>query len=95
MSKVKLGHMAEYSGIVEKEILPLLKKNDVELVGVFNSGVGGASNELTIILGYKDYGHIQAVFADPELKKIQQEKFQSIRVLTSKVLIPTSYSPLK
>ena len=95
VSTVELGHMAEYSAIIEKEILPMLKKHDVELVGAFNSGVGGASNELTLILGYKDYAHIQQVFQDACLQKIQREKFASIRVLRSKLLIPTAYSPLK
>ena len=95
VAKVELGHMAEYTAIIEKEIVPLLKKNDVELVGVFNSGVGGASNELTMLLGYRDYAHVQQTFQDPEVQKIQKEKFQTIRVLNTKMLIPTAFSPLK
>ena len=92
---VQPGHGAEYSGIIENEILPILKKHDVEFVGAFRSGIGGPSNQLVLLMGYKDLAHFQTAHADPDVKKIQAEKFSKIRVIHSRVLIPTSYSPLR
>lgn len=91
---VQLGHATEYADIIEKEILPILKKHNVEFVGAFRNGIGGPSNQLTLLMGYTDLAHLQAAHADPDLQKIQAEKFSKIRVLHSRVLIPTSFSPL-
>lgn len=91
---VQLGHEAEYSDIIEKEILPILKKHGVELVGAFRSSIGGPSNQFILMMGYTDLAHLQAAHADPDLQKIQAEKFSKIRVLNSRVLIPESFSPL-
>jgi hypothetical protein len=74
--------------------LPILKKHDVELVGAFRSGIGGPSNQFILMMGYTDLAHIQTAHADPDLQKIQAEKFTKIRVLNSRVLIPESFSPL-
>jgi hypothetical protein len=91
---VQLGHGTEYNDMIEKEILPILKKHDVELIGAFRSGIGGPSNQSVLLMGYRDLAHLQAAHADPDLQKIQAEKFSQIRVLNSRVLIPTSFSPL-
>ena len=91
---VQPGHGAEYASIVEKDILPIFKKHDIELIGAFNSAIGGSSNQMVLLVGYKDFAHLQTAHGDPDLKKIQSEKFESIRVLHSRVLIPTSFSPL-
>ena len=92
---VQLGHTAEYNEIVEKEILPLLKKHGVELIGAFGNSLGGPSNQVILLMAYTDLAHLQATHADPDLKKIQAEKFSKIRVLHSRILSPTSFSPLR
>ena len=91
---VQLGHKAEYNDIVEKEVLPILKKHNVEFIGAFGSALGGPSNQVILLMGYTDLAHLQAAHADPDLKKIQAERFSKIRVLHSRVLVPTSFSPL-
>ncbi len=93
-SDVQPGQGAAYAEIIEKEILPILKKHDVELIGAFTSGLGGSSNQMIFLMGCKDLAHIQTAHADPDLRKVQTEKFASMRVLHSRVLIPTSFSPL-
>ena len=94
-ASVEPGHMAEYQGIVEKQILPTFKKNDVELIGSFRSGLGGSSNEAILIAAYKDLAHVQKAMSDPVIVELQAGKFESMRVLHTRILTPTSFSPLQ
>ena len=89
------GQMAEYASILENDILPILKRNDVELIGVFNNSIGGASNEVLILVAYKDFAHIQKANQDADLLKFQQERFEKMRVLNSRLLAPMAFSPLQ
>ena len=94
-ARVEPGHMAEYRSIVENEVLPIFAKHDVAVIGAFNSQLGASSNEMLLLVGYRDLAHIQATNSDPALVKLQAEKFEAMRVLETRVLIPTSFSPLK
>ena len=94
-ASVEPGHMAEYQSIIEKEILPTFKKNGVELIGAFRSGIGGNSNEAILITAYRDLAHVQKAMSDPVIVGLQAGKFESMRVLHTRILAPTSFSPLQ
>lgn len=94
-AKVEPGHMAEYREIVKTKVLPILKKNEVELIGIFASALGGDTNELHLLTAYKDFAHYQKSTQDPELVKLQQENFERIRIGTTRLLAPVDFSPLK
>ena len=67
----------------------------MELIGVFNNSIGGSSNEVLILVAYKDFAHIQKANQDADLLKFQQEKFEKMRVLKSRLLAPMAFSPLQ
>ena len=94
-ASVEPGHMADYQGIVEKEVFPIFEKQNVEVIGAFSSALGGASNETVVLVAFKDFAHLQQALADPGITKLQAEKFESMRVLHTRILNPTSFSPLK
>ncbi len=95
VATVEPGHMAEYMDIVEESILPFLAAQGVELIGAFQNGVGGASNEFILWSAYRDMAHVQSVLENSTLTSIQQQTFESIRVLEATILNPVSFSPLR
>jgi hypothetical protein len=95
VATVEPGHMAEYQAIMEESIMPFLESQGVEVIGVFQSFVGGASNELTIMAAYRDLAHIQSVSQNSTLTEIQQQTFEGMRVLTQKTLLPVPFSPFQ
>ncbi len=92
---VEPGHMAEYMDIIEESIMPLLADQGVEVIGVFQNGIGGPSNQLILWSVYRDLAHVQSVFENSTLTEIQQQTFESIRVLDTKTLTPVAFSPLR
>lgn len=94
-ASVEPGHMADYQRIVADQVLPIFEKHDVELIGAFNSTVGGNSNETMLLIAYEDFAHMQRALADPGIAALQANEFESMRVLNTKVLMGTSYSPLQ
>lgn len=94
-ASVEPGHMADYQSIVEKEVLPIFAKQNVDVIGAFNSQLGGSSNETLLLVAFKDFAHLQTALADPGIVKLQAERFESMRVLNSRILLPTAFSPLK
>ena len=95
VATVEPGHMAEYMEIVEDRIMPFLAAQGVEVIGAFQSGLGGASNEFVLWSAYRDMAHIQAVTENSTLTSIQQQTFESIRVLEATTLNPVSFSPTR
>ncbi len=94
-ASVEPGQMSEYLTIVEQRIVPFLAEQDVELIGVFRHSLGGPSNEVLLLLAYRDLAHVQAVTENTQLTEIQQQTFEGMRVLRSWVLQPVSFSPLQ
>ncbi len=94
-ASVEPGHMADYQRIVENQVFPIFKKHDVEVIGAFNSTLGGSSNETMLLVAYKDFTHMQQALADPGITALQANEFESMRVLNTRILVGTSYSPLK
>lgn len=94
-ASVEPGHMAEYQSIVENEVLPIFAKHDVEVIGAFNSTLGGKSNETILLVAFKDFAHVQNALGDPGITSLQAQKFESMRVLNTRLLTPTGFSPLK
>lgn len=94
-ASVEPGHMAEYQRIVEKQVLPIFDKHDVEIIAAFNSAIGGHSNETMLLVAYNDFAHMQRALADPDIIALQSNEFESMRVLTTRTLVGTSFSPLK
>ncbi len=95
VATVEPGHMAEYMGILEERVMPLLEAQGVEVVGVFQNGLGGASNQLIIWTAYRDLAHLQSVAENSSLTEIQQQTFESIRVIQQQTLTPVAFSPLR
>ena len=94
-ANVEPGHMAEYQRIVENQVFPIFEKHDVEVIGAFNSAIGGHSNETMLLVAYKDFAHMQSALADPGIVAHQSNEFESMRVLNTRTLVGASYSPLK
>ena len=94
-ANVQPGHMAEYQSIVEKQVLPIFAKNDVEVIGAFTSALGGPSNQTMLLVAFKDFAHLQTALADPGITQLQAKTFESMRVLDTRLLAPTSYSPIR
>ncbi len=95
VATVEPGHMAEYMGILEERVIPLLETQGVEVIGVFQNGLGGASNQLTIWVAYRDLAHLQSVTENSTLTEIQQQTFESMRVIEIQTLTPVAFSPLR
>ena len=95
VATVEPGHMAEYMGILEESVIPLLEAQDVEVIGVFQNGLGGASNQLIIWVAYRDLAHLQSVAENSTLTEIQQQTFESMRVIEIETLTPVAFSPLR
>lgn len=95
VAQVEPGHMAEYLGIVEQNVMPFLAEQGVEVIGVFQNFVGGPSNEVHIIAAYRDLAHVQAVAQNSRLTDIQQQTFEGMRVLSQKTLLPVPFSPFQ
>ena len=87
--------MAEYMGILEESVIPLLESQDVEVIGVFQNGIGGASNQLIIWVAYRDLAHLQSVTENSSLTEIQQQTFESMRAIEVQTLTPVAFSPLR
>ena len=95
VATVEPGHMAEYMGILEESVMPLLEAQGVEVIGVFQNTIGGASNQLIIWSVYRDLAHVQSVAESSTLTEIQQETFESMRVIEIQTLTPVAFSPLR
>ena len=95
VATVEPGHMAEYLDVVEESIIPLLEAQDVEVIGVFQNAIGGASNQVIIWVAYRDLAHLQSVAENSSLTEIQQQTFEGMRVLEIQTLTPVAFSPLR
>ena len=89
------GLVAEYQGIIENEVLPIIERNDGELIGSFTNRIGGNSNEVILIIAHRDLANLQEMTSDPALVEIQAGRFASMRVINMRILAPTSFSPLQ
>ena len=74
----------------------------MEVVGFWESEIGGPSNTLYYMLAFRDLAHLDEAWknfrADPEWHQVVSESEKNgplVARLTNVVLSPTQYSPLK
>ncbi|MFC2059642.1 NIPSNAP family protein [Chloroflexota bacterium] len=91
------GKMAEFVDDFGNIIVPLFDKYGVRLVGAWQVTIG-KNNEFIYILGFESLNEREKFWKDlkqdEEFRKYQQGGARTAYV-TSKILQPTSYSPLK
>ena len=80
----------------------LFERHGFTVVGFWTNAIGGASNELIYMLGFDDLADYErkwaAFIADPEMRQkfAESEKDGPIVAhITTRMLRPTAYSPLK
>ena len=90
------GKMEEYVETFGKIIVPLFEKHGAKLVGVWQTEIG-QSNEFVYILGFQDLNDrdrfFKSIRQDEEFNKYRQSGLR-VAYTTSKIIKPTSYSPL-
>jgi len=91
------GKMEEFVQTFGDIILPLLKKHGAELIGSWQTEIG-QGNEFVYILAFRDLADRERFFKalrqDEEFKKYRQSGIR-VSYTLSKILQPTSYSPLQ
>ena len=95
--KVKPGKVQDYmEAFVSQRGPALFEKHGVTLVGSWVTAVGEA-NEVIAIHGYRDFEHLHSFWQtdDPELKALLARAPEFLDGLTSKIIMPTPYSPIK
>ena len=95
VATVAPGDTGEYLEILEQRIMPFLEEQGAEVIGVFRNGIGGPSNEIKILVAYRDMAHVQAIAENSTLTAIQEQTFDAMRTLTTSILFPVSFSPLQ
>ena len=77
--------------------MPLFEKYGAKVIGVWQTDVGN-SNEFIYVLAFKDFAQREVFWErfrqDEEYLEYQREGTRTANV-TSKILRPTAYSPLK
>jgi len=91
------GKMEEFIGAFGEIIVPLFEKHGAKLVGAWQTDIG-QSSEFVYILGFQDLNErewfFKAIRQDEQFQKYRQGSLR-VAYTTSKILQPTSYSPLK
>jgi hypothetical protein len=92
------GKVAEYDGIVAKEMLPIMAKLGINLVGAWHSYTGNA-NQIYALYSYKDLAELQKVREAQEKDKDYQRvnvKLSALRTRLTRTIFETaSWSPMK
>jgi hypothetical protein len=95
VATVEPGGIAEYLNTVEQRIMPLFEEQGADVIGVFRNQIGGPSNQVIFLVGYRDLAHLQSFSESAALTGIQEGTFESMRVLESHTLAPVPFSPLR
>jgi hypothetical protein len=74
----------------------LFEKHGINFVGSWLTTVG-ETNELVAIHGYRDYEHLQSFWQsdDPEVQALMARTPEFLEKISSRILTPTPYSPIK
>ena len=85
-----------------KHTLRLFKKHGMEVVGFWESAIGGRSNAYYYMLAFKNLGHLEEAWrsfsSDPEWQEVvatSEKDGQLVSSITNMVLRPTYFSPLQ
>jgi hypothetical protein len=85
-----------------KHVMKLWEKHDIKLIGFWECRNGGTTNTLYHMLAFEDMGHLEKAWrsfrADPEWQRVQEESEKNgplVSRMTSVLLEPTSYSPIR
>lgn len=97
-SDIVPGKVAEYDAIVAKEMVPIMAKLGVNLVGAWHSYTGNV-NQIYAMYAYKDMAEFQKVRAAQDKDKDYQRvsaKLTALRTrLTRTILENAPWSPMK
>jgi hypothetical protein len=95
------GRMGDLHKRFREHTLGLFKRHDITPVGFFTSEIGGATDQLTYILSFKDLGHRESAWEafqrDPEwqsVKAASEEPGPLVMRIRNSILAPTDYSAL-
>lgn len=96
------GKMAALQKRFREHTLTLFEKHGMTNVGYWTNMIGGRSDELIYILGFRDLAHRDAAFAafanDPEWRAVVVESEKDgplVHHIENRILRPTDFSPLK
>jgi NIPSNAP len=85
-----------------KHTIRLFEKHDISVVGFWESMIGGRTNVLYYMLGFKNLGHLEEAWknfgSDPEWQEVvasSEKDGPLIMSITNMVLKPTPYSPMQ
>jgi NIPSNAP len=85
-----------------KHSLRLFKKHGMEVLGFWESSVGGRSNTYYYMLAFKSLGHLEEAWrsfsSDPEWQEVvasSEKDGPLVSSISNIVLRPTSFSPLQ
>lgn len=91
------GKMPEFIKAFGDMIVPLFKKHEAKLIGSWQTAIG-QNNEFVYILGFEnlaDQERFWQVFRqDPQFTEYMQSGIR-VAYVVSKILQPTTYSPLQ
>jgi hypothetical protein len=80
----------------------LFKKHGMEVVGFWESMIGGRTNTLYYMLAFKNLGHFEDAWksfsSDPEWQEVANNSEKDgpiVASITNMVLKPTQYSPMQ
>ena len=91
------GKMPEFVEGFGNMIVPLFKKHGAELIGAWQTAIG-QNNEFVYILGFKNLAEQEkfwCAFRQDEQFKAYMQSGIRVAFAVNKILLPTSYSPLK
>jgi hypothetical protein len=95
--KLKPGKAQDYMEAFQSQGGPrLFEKHGVTLVGSWLTAVGDTS-EIVAIHGYRDYDHLLSFWQsdDPEGQALMARTPEFLEGLSSRIITPTPYSPIK
>ncbi len=85
-----------------KHTMRLFQKHGIEVVGFWESKIGGTTNTLYYMLAFEDLAHLDDAWnnfrKDPEWQKVAEESEKEgplVARVTNMVLTPTEFSPMK
>ena len=98
------GKMQELNKRFGDVTIHLFQKHEIQVVGFWETAIGEATTtELVYMLAFKDLAHYQrawdAFIADSEWQNAKRQSETDgvplVNVVSSKILEPTSYSPMR
>jgi hypothetical protein len=93
---VPIYKLHEWHTLIEKELLPLLKKHGIQQVAMLQCDIGGQLGEFMWWFTFEDAADqeqkIQALREDTDYRKVMQKVSEFAPDITVKTYRPTSYS---